>query len=100
MTKPLIMGGLMGLMMMWMLHGALTGEGTMGGGALVVFIAAHIVLGALILLAAVFASRLSPRTKALAERLHRPSLRHIAAMLASALFTGAIVHLLAHGGLV
>ncbi|MBU2991851.1 hypothetical protein Q4555_14195 [Octadecabacter sp. 1_MG-2023] len=97
---PAVMGGLMGLMMMWMLHGALTGEGTVGRGALIAFVAAHIILVAAIVSAAVFAARLSPRAHAWIERLHRPSLRHIGMMLAGAIAVAGSVHLIAHGGIV
>ena len=97
--KPMIMGGLMGLMMMWMLHGALTGGGTPGASALVAFVAAHVGLAAIAFGAVLFAARLSPRTKALTDRLPRPSFRHVGLMLAAALIVTATVHLVIHGGI-
>ena len=97
--KPIVMGGLMGLMMMWMLHGALTGDGALGAGALIAFVAAHVVLVAIAIGVAVFAARLSPRAKARIDRLHRPSLRHVTVMLAAALIVSGVVHLVVHGGI-
>ncbi len=97
--KPIIMGGLMGLMMMWMLHSALTGEGTIGTGALIAFVVAHVVVAAIAIGMAVFATRLSPRIKARFEHLHRPSLRHVGVMLAAALIVSGIVHLAVHKGI-
>ncbi|MEN8841140.1 MAG: hypothetical protein ABF254_05320 [Octadecabacter sp.] len=95
--KSMIMGGLMGLMMMWMLHGALTGEGAIGAGALITFVAAHFVLAAVVLGGALFAARLSPRARVVLERLHRPSLPHVAAMLGSAVLVAVALHFGIHG---
>lgn len=94
---PVLMGSAMGLMMLWMLHGALTGEGAMGAGALVVFVGAHVVIAAVAILAVVFAARLSERANGWLNRLHRPSLRHVGLMLGSAALSAGAVHLIAHG---
>ncbi|SMX39031.1 hypothetical protein [Octadecabacter ascidiaceicola] len=96
-NTPIIMGGLMGLMMMWMLHGALTGEGTIGAGALIAFIAAHVVLAAIAIGMAVFAARLSPRVRQFMDRLHHPSLSHVAAMFSSAAAVALVLHFGIHG---
>ncbi|AKS45106.1 hypothetical protein SAMN05444287_0194 [Octadecabacter temperatus] len=98
-TKPIVMGGLMGLMMMWMLHSALTGDGTLGAGALIAFVAAHVVFAAVVIGGALFAARLSPRARQFMDRLHRPSLRHIGVMMAAALSVAGLVHLVVHGGI-
>lgn len=96
MTKPAITGGLMGLMMMWMLNGALTGDG-MAAGALIAFVAAHVVI-VLVVIGAVWAgTRLSPRLQRMTARLHRPSITHFAVMLMSAGVVAGTLHIVAHG---
>jgi len=95
--KPMIMGGLMGLMMMWMLHGALTGDGAIGAGALIAFVAAHAVVAAVAIGMAVFAARLSPRIRQFIDRLHRPSVSHVTAMLTSAAVVALVLHFGVHG---
>lgn len=99
MRKPVIMGGLMGVMMMGMLHGALTGGG-MAAGALVVFVAAHVVIVFVVALAVWLGVRMSPRVQQILARVHRPSLRHVGAMFGSAVVIAGAVHLVVHGGLV
>lgn len=96
MIKPAMMGALMGLMMVWTLHGALTGGGV-SGWALAAFVTAHVAVAAVLVGAAVFASRLSPRLRAWIARLHRPSFRHAGAMLGCAACTFGTLHLFAHG---
>lgn len=97
MKKPIVMGAVMGAMMMWMLHGLLMGETAMGAVAVMVFVGSHVLLVALALGAALFASRMSPRTRAWIDRLHRPSLHHVAVMLGSAAILAGLVHVSAHG---
>jgi len=99
MSKPIFMGALMGPMMLWMMHGMLSGETNMGFIALVIFVAAHFVVAGIAFGAALFAARLSPRVRAWAARLHRPSLTHVGAMIGSAALAAGIVHLYVHGGL-
>jgi hypothetical protein len=94
---PIIMGALMGLMMMWMLHGAMTGDSVITGWALIAFVAAHGAIVLVVLFAVVFATRFSPRTHAWINRLHRPSLRHVRAMFGSAIFVAGALHLGVHG---
>ncbi len=96
-TKPMIMGLLMGFMMVWMAHGALTGDGAMEATALIAFAAAHVVLIVVVLAGAVFAARLSPRAKGWIDRLHRPSLSHVGLMLVGAVIAFGSVHLVVHG---
>ena len=93
---PIAMGGLMGPMMLWMLHGMLTGDGP-SGVALVIFVGVHVLVVAVLLAAAVFAARLSPGLRARLGRLHRPSPRHIGLMLGSATLAALIVHFGIHG---
>ena len=96
MRMPVLMGAVMGAMMLWMLHGALVGDGV-GGTALVMFALAHVVVFGLIALAAVFMARLSPRLRGWLARVHRPKLRHLSVMMGSALVTVTVVHVAAHG---
>ena len=93
---PMTMGALMGPMMLWMLHGALTGNST-SALALVIFVGAHFLVVALLLVAVFFAARLAPRLQTRLDRLHRPSLRHIGLMLGSAGMAAASVHFAIHG---
>ena len=95
-TKPVIMGAVLGPMVMWMLHGAMTGN-SVTGWALAAFLGAHVAMAAVVISGAVFAARFSPRAKHVIDRLHRPSLHHAAVMLASALAVSGAVHLVAYG---
>lgn len=98
MMKPVIMGSAMGAMMMWMLHGMLTGD-SFSGWALVVFVAAHVVLAVLVAAGIIFAARLSPRAQRVIAKLHRPSLKHIGTMMLAAGVAGGVIHLVVHGGI-
>lgn len=98
-TKPIIMGALMGLMMLWMMHGALTGQSDLGLGALVVFVVAHVAIVLVLIGLAMFGARLSPKLRAWTGRLHRPSYAHLIVMLAGAVVAVGAAHLLLHGGL-
>ncbi|MCF2906531.1 hypothetical protein L0666_16175 [Octadecabacter sp. CECT 8868] len=97
MIKPVMMGALMGLMMIWMLHGLITGDSQLSGSAQTVFIGAHVVLVLVALSAALFSTRLSPRLRGWMDRLHRPSLHHFAAMLGGAAMVVGAIHLSIHG---
>lgn len=97
-AAPFFMGALMGPMMLAMLHGQLTSDGV-GGTALLIFLAAHLVLGAIAIAGTVFALRLSPKWRARLDRLHRPSLHHLGAMAGTAAVSALGVHLIVHGGL-
>lgn len=97
MIKPAIMGALMGVMMLWMLHGVVTDDTTMGTGAVMIFVGAHVLLVAIALCAALFATRMSPPTRAWVARLRRPSLRHVSVMLGSGVILISVVHVGAHG---
>ncbi|WP_439122345.1 hypothetical protein [Marivita sp.] len=89
---PVGMGIMMGAMALMMIHGVLTGNGGASG---VLFVLAHV---AVIGLAAVgVAFGLHRRWPVLARVLaHRPTLRHVGLMLAVALATAGIIHLV-HG---
>ena len=93
------MGVAMGLMMIWMLHGALTGTQTKSAAALVIFVAAHAGVALALAGSALWAARFAPRLHARLKRMHRPSKRHLATMLLAALATMGITHLVLHGGL-
>ena len=94
---PVAMGAGMGAMMLWMLHGQLTGEGSMGPAALAIFIGAHVVVAALAVAAALLGARLHPGVRRLLGRVHRPRARHAAMMMGAALLTAAAIHLGFHG---
>ena len=94
--RPLAMGLLMGPMMLWMIHGQMTGT-AQSGWAAAAFIGAHLVIFAVIVSGAVFAARLSPRLQTILARLHRPSLKHFGAMLLGAVTSALAVHLWLHG---
>lgn len=98
--KPVLMGLAMGPMMLWMLHGQLTGSDTRGGWALLVFFAAHVAVLCAVAGAAVFAAHLSPAMRDRLARMHRPSLAHLGLMGIGVLISGAAVHVVVHGGLV
>ena len=95
--RPLAMGALMGAMMLWMLHGVLTGESTLSGPALAIFVGMHLALAVVLIGAALFAARLSPQLRALLARLHRPSLHHLLWMLAGATGAMTLTHFTLHG---
>ena len=89
---PIGMGTMMGAMALMMLHGILTGDGGVSG---VLFVLAHVAV--IILAALAVALGLHRRWPVLARILaHRPSLRHVGLMLAVALATAGIIHLV-HG---
>jgi len=96
--RPMILGGLMGLMMMGMLHLMLTGETTLGGAALGMFVLVHLALIAALVGASIFAARLSAPLRAKMARLHRPDLRHVPSMVVSAVLGAIFMHLFIHGG--
>lgn len=87
---PVAMGALMGLMM---LHGMLTGESTLSGPALAIFVGMHLVLAGGLIGAALFAARFSPQL----DRLHWPSKEHILWMLAGAAAAMILTHVIFHG---
>ena len=97
--KPFILGGLMGLMMIWMVHGQMTGTSALAGWALVAFIGMHVALAIVVICAGLFAARLSPRARAALARLHHPSLHHIALMVVGMGASAGAVHLFIHGGI-
>lgn len=91
-ARPLTMGAAMGLIMLWMIHGIVTGDKELAGPALVVFVLAHIALPLLILGLGLFAARMSPRFYARLPRLRRRSLPHIATMSAGAAGGATLAH--------
>lgn len=95
--KPLMFGIVMGLMMLWMLHGVLTGQTNIAGPALVVFIGTHVLIVASILVSSIFLARLSPRLRRRLQHIHRPSLSHLFPMISGAIFAAATTHLILHG---
>lgn len=94
-----MMGGAMGLMMLWMLHQQMTAPNAMQGLALVGFIGAHVIILAALIVGALFASRLHPRIQSLLAKLHRPSWSHLRDMLAGMALTAGFAHIILHGGL-
>jgi len=99
-SKPIFMGAFMGLMMLAMLHQTMTNETDKSFLALALFAGAHIAIISIASIGAVFMARLSPRARGWIARLHRPSLAHVGAMLASATVFAGLAHLFIHGGLI
>ena len=99
-AKPMMMGGAMGAMMLWMLHQGLTDPAGLGWVAIAGFVAIHVILAAAVVTGIVFAARLSPTWRARLKRLHRPSMSHLAAMLLGMATVGLTVHIAVHGGFV
>lgn len=98
--RPVAMGAVMAPMMLWMLHGQMTTGGGLFDWAVIGFVGAHVGLVLAVIFGAVFAARLSPRAKAVIDRLHRPSLRHIGLMLIGMAVAAGLTHLAVHGGLI
>ena len=99
-VMPVAMGALMGPMMLWLLHDQIMGlPGSGGAWAAIVFLGGHALLLAVVLLATVFAARLSLGLHARLARLHKPSALHLALMLGTAATSAGFVHLAVHGGL-
>ncbi|MDX8350804.1 hypothetical protein [Cognatiyoonia sp. IB215182] len=96
-TKPLVMGVLMGLMMLWMVHGQINGETSLSGIAVITFVGVHILFAAAIIGAGLFVTRLSPAARQWLHNLHRPSLRHLGIMLLGAPLSACSVHIWIHG---
>ncbi|MFL4468660.1 hypothetical protein ACERZ8_01760 [Tateyamaria armeniaca] len=97
---PFVMGAVMGLVMLWMLHMQITGEGDQSIAALVVFAAAHVGALAAILVVPLFAARRLAWVRRLAKHMHRPRLSQAVYMLAGAVFAAAITHVIIHGGVI
>lgn len=93
MTKPLIMGALMGVLMLGMLHDQIMAGEFRSGAAAAAFIGAHLA----VLLAASAATLFFPGMRRFVAR-HRPAPLHVATMGAGAIGSVALVHLVAHGG--
>ena len=95
-AKPLAVGAVMGAMLLWMLHGALMEDGV-SAYAVAAFIGAHLIVLAVLVTAGLFAARLSPRTRAMLNRLHRPNLSHIGSMLLGMAAMMGAIHLACMG---
>lgn len=91
---PTVLGTLMGALMLWMLHRQVLVDGAPDIAALAMFIAAHVLVLAVLLLLPVIAT---PRLRAWAARLHRPTPRHVGLMLLGAVIGAAVFHVSAHG---
>lgn len=96
--KQVAMGGLMGLMMIWMIHGWMTGDSGLVGWALLGFIGMHVAIVVVALTLGAWVARMSPRLQRIFS--HRPSMHHVSLMIAGMLTSGAIVHVAVHGGVV
>lgn len=94
------MGAAMGLMMLWMLHGAMTSQSETSALALILFVGAHVAVVAILLIGGLFAARSTGPMQRLLKRLHRPSLSHISAMLTGMIIAAGCAHLTLHGGLI
>ena len=98
-VRALAMGGMMGLMMLGMVHLMMTGAQSKGLLALAAFAGAHVAVIAILAGLGVFAAKLSPRLSRAMAKIHRPNMRHVATMLAGACAAAFISHLFIHGGL-
>lgn len=96
--KQVAMGGLMGLMMIWMIHGWMTGDNGLAGWALLGFVGAHVAIVVVALKLGAWVSRRSPRLQRVFS--HSPSMHHLSLMIAGIFASGTIVHLTMHGGVV
>ncbi len=97
-VRPMAMGAAMGAMMLWMLHGVLTGTNDLSAKAAIVFVLGHTVALSAIVLLGLWSTRFSAKWQMRLQRLHRPSLRHVGAMVAGALGTAAVIHGVLHSG--
>lgn len=91
------MGVLMAPMMLWMLHSALTGQSGVSAMAGLAFIGAHVLVLIVAIGAVLMATRMSPKWRARAARLHRPSASHFGAMVMGLIVSGAFIHVILHG---
>lgn len=90
--KPIAMGALMAVGMLWMLHEQIM-EGTFEWGwAAVGFVAAH--LAVLVVALGVLAALPAVRRRVVR---HRPSARHMGGMVLGAILAGAAIHGVIHG---
>lgn len=98
-NRPLIIGGLMGLMMLWMAHQQMTNPSLVQGAALITFVGAHVAILTVVIGGAVFASRLHPRLRQIIAKLHRPSWQHMQSMALGMAISAGLAHLIIHGGI-
>lgn len=94
---PYVMGGLMGPMMLWMMHDSLMSGAALSWGV-IGFIAAHVAVFGVVVIVAVFGARLNPRLRMILSRLHRPSGAHLAQMMVAAVLSASLVHFSVHAG--
>ena len=92
-------GSAMGLMMLAMVHGVLTGTSQLAGAALLAFVLAHVALVGVGAGLALWATRFAPGLQRRMQRMHRPSWRHLGHMLGAAFTAALLAHLFIHGGL-
>lgn len=97
--RPLIIGGLMGLMLLWMAHQQMTNPSFVQGAALMTFVGAHLAILAVVLGGAIFASRMHPLLRQIIAKLHRPSWQHMRNMALGMAISAGSAHLIIHGGL-
>lgn len=98
-TKPRVMGGAMGLMMLWMIHQQMTTPTALQGTALAAFISIHLLLLGALIGGAIFATRLHPRLQRIIAKLHRRSWAHMRDMVLGMAVTAGLAHLILHGGI-
>ena len=91
--RPILMGSAMAVMMLAMLHRPIM-EGTLSlGTASVGFVLAHLAVAGGVLALATFVPAVRRRIRS-----HRPSVRHVLAMLVGAVVVAGTTHALIHGG--
>ena len=99
-TVPLIIGAAMGLMMLWMVHMQITNGDASSLGVLIAFVGAHVAVLALVLVVPLLAARRLVWTRHLTDRVHRPSLRHVALMSGGAIMATGTAHIVLHSGVI
>jgi len=97
---PLIIGAAMGLMMLWMVHMQITNGDAGSLGVLIAFVGAHVAVLALVLVVPLLAARRLVWVRHLTDRVHRPSLRHVALMLGGATMATGTAHIVLHSGVI
>lgn len=95
---PALMGAGMGAMMLWVIHGRMI-QGDTALGPLLWFLIAHVAIIALAAGLVWLTARRWPAVSARLSRLHRPGVKHVAAMVLGAVASAAAIHVVLHGGL-
>ena len=91
---PVALGALMGVAMLWMIHGKIISGDAPDLTVLAVFIGLHVAVIGVVLLLPLIAS---PGLRRWLSRRHRPDARHFSLMIGGAALGAAALHLALHG---